>query len=179
MPTPDTQTKAPTPRSATKVTPDDPRLQGLLHIGVKTGDLKQTLHFYCELLGMTEVWRPPFDYPGAWLASSTPDSILIHVYAGKAALDSSGHVRTGTNAIDHVAIGATGFHAMRSRMMASGRAWRQHIPPNTEIWQLFMHDPNGIMIELNFDGPRESGSAPTREDGPWYTPGEDFFKPYV
>jgi catechol 2,3-dioxygenase-like lactoylglutathione lyase family enzyme len=179
MLTTDAKAKSPTSAPNHDLTAGDPSLQGLLHIGLKTADLQKTVEFYCNLLGMTEVWRPPFDYPGAWLASQAPDSILIHLYAGKAAVDSQGLVATGTGAIDHVAIGATGFQAMRERLRASGHAWRQHVPPNTHIWQLFIYDPNGVMIEMNFDGTKEQGPPPSRDDGPWYVAGENFSGPRV
>jgi catechol 2,3-dioxygenase-like lactoylglutathione lyase family enzyme len=152
-----------------------PTIQSLLHISVKTNDVPETVRFYCDLLGMIEVERPPFDFPGAWLSSPPPArSILIHLYGGDTAKDESGVVPTGSGAIDHVAITATGFHAMRKKLEASGRNWRQNIPPGTKIWQLFVRDPNGILVELTYDGSVEQGSAPSAENGPWYNAYEHF-----
>ena len=152
-----------------------PCLQGLLHISVKTADVPATVNFYRDLLGMIEVERPAFDFPGAWLATPPPArGILIHLYGGETALDANGTVPSGSGAIDHVAITAIGFQEMRSKIIASGKNWRQNIPPGTQIWQLFVRDPNGILIELTFDGVEENGPAPSREDGHWYDAYENF-----
>jgi catechol 2,3-dioxygenase-like lactoylglutathione lyase family enzyme len=149
-------------------------MQSLLHISVKTADVPATVRFYCDLLGMIEVDRPAFDFPGAWLATPPPaKGILIHLYGGETALDASGQVPIGTGAIDHVAITAVGFQEMRKKIVASGKNWRQNIPPGTQIWQLFVRDPNGILIELTFDGATEPGPGPSR-DNHWYNAYENF-----
>jgi catechol 2,3-dioxygenase-like lactoylglutathione lyase family enzyme len=152
-----------------------PTIQSLLHISVKTSDVQATVRFYCDLLGMLEVDRPAFDFPGAWLSSPPPtQSILIHLYGGETAQDETGVVPTGSGAIDHVAITATGFQTMRRKLEDSGRNWRQNIPPGTKIWQLFVRDPNGILVELTYDGGVEEGPAPTPENGAWYNAYEHF-----
>jgi len=34
--------------------------------------------------------------------------------------------------------------------------------PGGDLWQIFVNDPNGVMIELNYEAAKErSGSAPT------------------
>lgn len=152
-----------------------PCLQGLLHISVKTADVPATVSFYRDLLGMIEVDRPAFDFPGAWLATPPPArGILVHLYGGETALDENGAVPTGSGAIDHVAITAVGFQEMRNKIIASGKNWRQNVPPGTQIWQLFLRDPNGILIELTFDGAKENGPAPCRDNGHWYDAYENF-----
>jgi catechol 2,3-dioxygenase-like lactoylglutathione lyase family enzyme len=149
-------------------------IQNLLHISVKTADVPATVRFYCDLLGMIEVDRPAFDFPGAWLATPPPaKGILIHLYGGETALNADGVVPTGGGAIDHVAITAVGFQEMREKITGSGKNWRQNIPPGTQIWQLFVRDPNGILIELTFDGGKEDGPGPSR-DGNWYNAYENF-----
>jgi catechol 2,3-dioxygenase-like lactoylglutathione lyase family enzyme len=152
-----------------------PAIQTLLHISLKTSNVPETVRFYCDLLGMIEVDRPAFDFPGAWLSSPPPaKSIMIHLYGGDTAKDKTGVVPTGGGAIDHVAITATGFQKMRKTLEMSGRQWRQNIPPGTQIWQLFVRDPNGILIELTYDGAAEEGPAPTKDNGPWYNAYEHF-----
>jgi catechol 2,3-dioxygenase-like lactoylglutathione lyase family enzyme len=159
----------------TLVAAEKPSVNGLMHISLKSGDVPTTVSFYRDLLGMIEVDRPPFDFPGAWLACPPPaNGILVHLYGGDTALDKNGNVPVGSGAIDHVAIGAVGFHKMRDRLIASGKGWRQNIPPKTTIWQLFVNDPNGVLIELNYDGASEGGTEPTPENGPWYNAREHF-----
>jgi catechol 2,3-dioxygenase-like lactoylglutathione lyase family enzyme len=157
------------PVATTKLT-----LQNILHISVKTADVPGTVEFYRDLLGMMEVDRPAFDFPGAWLATPPPTGgILIHLYGGKTALNASGVVPTGGGAIDHVAIGGVGFEEMRQKLMKSGKQWRQNIPPGTQLWQLFIRDPNGILIELTFDGSTEAGPGP-KQGTNWYSAYDNF-----
>jgi hypothetical protein len=33
--------------------------------------------------------------------------------------------------------------------------------PGGDLWQIFVHDPNGVMIELNYEAAVEQGAAPT------------------
>jgi catechol 2,3-dioxygenase-like lactoylglutathione lyase family enzyme len=152
-----------------------PCAQSLLHIAVKTADVLATVRFYCDVLGMIEVDRPAFDFPGAWLSTPPPaKGILIHLYGGEPAVGVDGKVPVGSGAIDHVAISAVGFQEMRQRIVESGKNWRQNIPPGTQIWQLFVRDPNEILIELTFDGAKECGPGPSRNSH-WYNAYE-FFK---
>jgi hypothetical protein len=32
--------------------------------------------------------------------------------------------------------------------------------PGGDLWQIFVHDPNGVMIELNYEAAQEQGAAP-------------------
>jgi hypothetical protein len=32
--------------------------------------------------------------------------------------------------------------------------------PGGDLWQIFVHDPNGVMIELNYEAAAEQGAAP-------------------
>jgi hypothetical protein len=39
--------------------------------------------------------------------------------------------------------------------------------PGGDLWQIFVDDPNGVMIELNYEAAKEGGTAApveTRED---------------
>jgi hypothetical protein len=33
--------------------------------------------------------------------------------------------------------------------------------PGGELWQIFVNDPNGVMVELNYEAAKESAAAPT------------------
>jgi catechol 2,3-dioxygenase-like lactoylglutathione lyase family enzyme len=51
------------------------------HVSVITRDLEHAKTFYRDVLGLTEVERPPFPHPGAWLRSG-PLEIHITYYLG-------------------------------------------------------------------------------------------------
>ena len=151
---------------------------GLFHVAIKTSDLAATLAFYTRVLGLTEANRPAFGYPGAWLAVPLPGGpAIIHIYAGGPALGPGGVAPRGTAAIDHVSLSCSGFHAYRARFAAAGLDWREFLVPGTTLWQLFVHDPSGVQLELTFDGASEAGPPPDMSDGRGYVAGASFFDP--
>jgi catechol 2,3-dioxygenase-like lactoylglutathione lyase family enzyme len=153
-------------------------ITGLFHLAIKTNDLAATVLFYTKVLGLREVDRPNFGYPGAWLACSTPvGEAIIHIYAGGPALGTAGKAPIGTGAIDHISVTATGFHQFRQRFKAAGLSWREFIVPGTTLWQLFVYDPNGVQFELTFDATAEAEPKPDMSPGKVYVAGESFFNP--
>ena len=49
--------------------PSPIKFQSIDHITLIVSDLDQTRRFYCDCLGMQEVDRPDFDFPGIWLTA--------------------------------------------------------------------------------------------------------------
>ncbi len=58
----------------------------------------------------------------------------------------------GSGMIDHVAFAATDIDAVRARIEASGLAFRERKVPSMDLRQIFVTDPSGVVIELNFAG---------------------------
>lgn len=153
-------------------------ITGLFHVAIKTADLHKTRWFYCELLGLSEVARPDFGYPGAWIAVPTPvGEAIIHIYAGGPALGVDGIVATGTAAIDHISLTAVGYHDFIARFRQHDIDWREFLVPGTTYWQLFVYDPSGVQLELTFDGRAETGALPDMSPARRYVAGTSFFTP--
>jgi catechol 2,3-dioxygenase-like lactoylglutathione lyase family enzyme len=163
---------------------------GLFHVAIKTSNLDATHAFWCKVLGLKEIARPDFGYPGAWLACPQPGGqAIIHVYAGGPALGPEGIAPAGTAAIDHLSVACLGFHDYVARFKAAGLAWREFIVPGTTLWQLFVYDPSGVQIELTFEGSIEGGTRtaadgtttelplPDMSPGRGYLAGATFFDP--
>ena len=151
-------------------------INSLFHLAIKTADLQATLDFWCGVLGLREVARPDFGYPGAWLACPVPGGQpIIHVYAGGPALGPSGEAPSGTAAIDHVSLSCSGYHAYRERFVGAGLDWREFLVPGTTLWQLFVYDPSGVQVELTFEGAAEAGAPPDMSPGRRYVAGASFF----
>jgi catechol 2,3-dioxygenase-like lactoylglutathione lyase family enzyme len=150
----------------------------LFHVAIKTNDLEATRFFYKDVLGLGEVARPDFGYPGAWLACPLPGGqAIIHIYAGGPALGDEGRAPSGSGAIDHLSLACTGYHAFIARIRKHGLDWREFVVPGTTLWQLFVYDPSGVQLELTFDGSRESGRAPDLSAHRRYAAGANFFDP--
>jgi catechol 2,3-dioxygenase-like lactoylglutathione lyase family enzyme len=50
---------------------------GLFPVAVKTNDLAATVAFYTRIIGLQQVARPDFGYPGAWLGVKLPGGLLF------------------------------------------------------------------------------------------------------
>src|SRR5260221_8262416 len=128
-------------------------LHGLFHIAIKTSALESPRVFWRYVIGLREVARPDFGYPGAWLGCSQPGGqAIIHIYAGGPALGASGVAPRGTGAIDHVSLSCSGYRDFVTRFENAGLPFREFIVPGTTLWQLFVYDPSGVQLELTFEG---------------------------
>lgn len=126
------------------------------HYSIRTTDLVATERFYTDVLGLEVGPRPVFPFPGVWLYQN--DVAVVHV-VGIDPNDSSGLKdylgdkagdATGTGTIDHVAFIGREVEAMRAKFRAAGVAFRDRTVPAMNLEQVFLEDPNGITIELNF-----------------------------
>ena len=117
-------------------------IEALDHFTIATSDLEASRRFYVEALGLGDGARPPFDFPGAWLYCG-PAPVVHLVARGEAGPDSTG-------AVDHIAFRAHGLAAAVARLRARGIAYSLRTIPGTGLRQVFVHDPDGVKIELNF-----------------------------
>lgn len=117
-------------------------LSALDHYTIMTADLDASVAFYTEILGLADGPRPAFDAPGAWLYCD--DRPVVHLITGGTRKD------TGTGAIDHVAFRASGLDDYRARLDERGIAYRERDVPGQPLHQLFLADPDGVTIEINF-----------------------------
>lgn len=158
------------------MTPDGALTLGLFHLAIKTADLQATRAFWVGVIGLREMARPDFGYPGAWLGCPQPGGqAIIHIYAGGPALGPDAQVACGTAAIDHVSLACAGFHAYRARLRRAGLPWREFLVPGTSLWQLFVYDPSGVQVELTFEGQGEALPMPDMSPGRGYVAGQSFF----
>ena len=66
----------------------------------------------------------------------------------------------GTGALDHIAFRATGLRAMLEHLRRERVAFTQRRANGQALFQLFLYDPNGIKIELNYEASEAEGLAP-------------------
>jgi glyoxalase/bleomycin resistance protein/dioxygenase superfamily protein len=55
-----------------------------------------------------------------------------------------------TGRLDHIAFAATDVEGVRKRLMAKNVDFREQMVPRTGDTQIFLYDPDGIGVELNF-----------------------------
>jgi catechol 2,3-dioxygenase-like lactoylglutathione lyase family enzyme len=130
------------------------------HFNIRTRKLAETVRFYEDVLGLEKGPRPNFAFPGAWMYSEgKPVVHLVDISpTGEAQKPDSGVVH-------HVAFASSGFDGMRQRLNSKGMKFDSRQVPGGELWQIFVHDPNGVMIELNYEAAKEQGAAPAEAAG--------------
>jgi catechol 2,3-dioxygenase-like lactoylglutathione lyase family enzyme len=155
-------------------------ITGLFHTAIRTANLPATIAFYTQALGLKEVPRPPgLKFPGAWFALPVPGGqAVIHVYAGEAAQDPDGKIAPHNEAgvVDHLSLAAHGYLDFRSRFSALGLSYREQTN-QAGTWQMFVHDPNGLKVELTFEQSAETGLPVEITPLQKYRAAERFFEP--
>ena len=131
-------------------------LENLNHVLVLTRDLEATRGFYVDVLGLEVGYRPPFAFDGHWIYLG--ERAVIHVAELRDYLDKrDGSADSATGSIDHIAFEATGLTDMIATLEQHGIAARHRKVPHLDLHQVFVHDPNGIRIELNY--PADEGAG--------------------
>jgi catechol 2,3-dioxygenase-like lactoylglutathione lyase family enzyme len=122
------------------------------HYMVLSRDLEKTRHFYCDVLGLRTGFRPPFDFEGLWIYVG--DIAVVHV-AGQASYEKTGRLkdaaagRHGSGSVDHIAFAADNYDELVASFRRHGVEYRATQVPASDLRQLFVHDPDGIQIEIN------------------------------
>jgi catechol 2,3-dioxygenase-like lactoylglutathione lyase family enzyme len=125
------------------------------HYLVLSDDIEETKDFYCGALGMREGFRPDLEFPGYWLYLGDTPCIHVAEWQSYAAWTKEVGIpisarSSGTGPFDHIAFNASGFAEMRARLTARGLALSENLLDEIGLRQLFLYDPNGVAIELNF-----------------------------
>lgn len=110
---------------------------GIHHVSLNVRDTTEALGFYRDLLGLTEIERPPFPFAGAWLDAG--GGRQVHLIEADVAVDLGQHVAFEVVSLDDAvaALRAAG-HEVGDPKPVGG----------TDTLQVFTHDPSGNRIEL-------------------------------
>jgi len=127
----------------------------LNHFLLRANDLEKTKDFYCDVLGFEVMPRPDFPFPGYWLGVG--GKIQVHLAPHGVANSELYYLGTPQHAardhagvIDHIAFAAEDPAAVGRRLQQHGVPFRPRYFPQFKLYQLFITDPNGLMVELNF-----------------------------
>ena len=112
------------------------------HYSIRTTDLDKTVAFFVEALGFEDGYRPGFSFPGKWLyCGDKPVVHLIGIEDGQ---------EIGSGAVDHLAFAASNITEVRKRLDQNDLTYFERTVPDLNRRQIFVDDPNGITVELNF-----------------------------
>src|SRR6185503_1723066 len=146
-------------------------LSHIEHFLVAADDIDATRDWYARVLGLRSGPHPDFGFPVHWMYAGSQD--LIHIgpsakqagaiqkqYLGRTSGRSAQAEDAGTGAIDHIAFRATGLRDMLQHLWKEKVAFSQRRANGQALFQLFLYDPNGIKVELNYAAQEADGIEP-------------------
>jgi len=103
--------------------------------------------FYCDVIGLALGPRPPFRSAAFWLyADGVP---VLHLTAA-AASESLPAVAERHSAADHIAFRCSDLEGTLERLRQHGVVHSIDSVPLVNQVQIFLRDPSGVGVELNF-----------------------------
>jgi catechol 2,3-dioxygenase-like lactoylglutathione lyase family enzyme len=127
-------------------------VESLDHVNIATADLDRSEAFYRELLDLeSRAAPPPMTHANArWMCDRAGRAIL-HLNS----LDYHRHFDRDmspgpTGALHHVALRCTGHGETLARIERMGLDYRLNEVAAIGLRQIFVHDPDGVLLELNF-----------------------------
>ena len=105
----------------------------------------QLRDFYCNVVGLQEGFRPPFERFGFWLYIGNKD--VVHLITPK-----EDDVRSPQkSSYDHVAFKADDYQGVLKKLKSLNVPFEEKPIPGMTAHQIFLRDPADNRVELNFD----------------------------
>jgi catechol 2,3-dioxygenase-like lactoylglutathione lyase family enzyme len=141
-------------------------LQHLQHFLIQTADLEKTKDWYVDVLGMRVGPHPDFKFPVYWLYLGDVD--VLHLTEGgknvsenrMKYLGQQSTATEGSGVVDHVAFRATGLLELIELLQRKSVDFKERRVNDQGLYQLFLIDPNGVKVELNFEAAEAGGREP-------------------
>jgi catechol 2,3-dioxygenase-like lactoylglutathione lyase family enzyme len=129
-------------------------IRTLHHISLPVADLERSRRFYRDILGLEEIERPPFPFPGAWFRLGDRE---LHLIGGEGVAPSPAQGADPRQL--HFAIRVTSFRGALERLRnqgyredaGEGDSRRVLALPRSVVGypQLYILDPDRHLIEIN------------------------------
>jgi glyoxylase I family protein len=117
------------------------------HVSLSVTDLEQAKRFYGEILGLKEINRPNFDFPGAWYKIGDQQLHLI-LYQDSETLRKNRQVETKDG---HFAIRVQDYYQTLAYLKDKGVLVTENPNSKSGFAQLFCTDPDNNLIEFNVE----------------------------
>jgi catechol 2,3-dioxygenase-like lactoylglutathione lyase family enzyme len=117
-------------------------IEAIHHVNIRAPatDIAKLKQFYCEIVGLREGWRPPFESRGYWLYAGIHPVVHLVESEGEAA---------SQGCVDHVAFRCTDLDPVLTRLRSRGIEYQLSRVPSLGDQQVLFHDPLGMGVELN------------------------------
>tara|TARA_B100000902_G_C26595274_1_gene567801 strand:+ start:93 stop:500 length:408 start_codon:yes stop_codon:yes gene_type:complete len=126
------------------------------HFTVIAKNLSETKEFYCQFLDLKVGYRPDLGFPGVWLYAN--EKPVLHIVAGRELPEEPSGV------LDHMAFTGKDINKILLKFKANNIDYSLKKQSETNIWQLFFHDPNGAKVELDFPASEKPDLVPANID---------------
>ena len=131
-------------------------IEAIDHINIRTPDVIGTTAFFAQVLDMTVQDTPGFPdrSQAAWICDESGRAV---VHVGNADIrypweDNPETSPKGSGRVHHVALRCQGHDAMIGKLQSLALAYETNQIPEIGLRQIFVPEPNGILLELNFFG---------------------------
>jgi catechol 2,3-dioxygenase-like lactoylglutathione lyase family enzyme len=130
------------------------RVDALDHVNIITADLEGSARFYAEVFGLEpRDAPPPLTRENARWMYDAAGRAIVHLNSLECPRAYDREVRPGpTGALHHVALRCSGYEELRARLVKRGLEHRLNEVPAVGLKQIFVLDPNQVLLELNFFG---------------------------
>jgi catechol 2,3-dioxygenase-like lactoylglutathione lyase family enzyme len=105
----------------------------------------QLRDFYCDVIGLTEGFRPAFERFGFWLYIGDKD--VLHIITPKKDDNRSAK----KSSFDHIAFKTSNYEGVLKKLKLLNISFEEKLIPGMKAHQIFLRDPAGNRVELNFD----------------------------
>lgn len=126
------------------------------HVNVRCTDIGRSISFYEAILGMRAQAAPGQADMNeiAWIIAQDGRSV-VHLNREIEGADFLNEDRdwshvTGSGRVHHVAFECSDYESMRHTLASTGLSLQFNDVPQINLRQIFVHDPDGVLIELNF-----------------------------
>jgi catechol 2,3-dioxygenase-like lactoylglutathione lyase family enzyme len=129
-------------------------VDALDHVNIITADLEGTACFYAELLDLEpRDGPPPLTHENARWMYDASGRAIVHINTLECPRAYDRAVDPGpTGALHHVALRCSGYEEVRTRLTRRGIEHRLNEVAAVGLRQIFVLDPNQVLLELNFFG---------------------------
>jgi len=124
------------------------------HFNIVTRDLDRAEAFYHELLELESRPAPPplTRATARWMYDKGERAVLHLNGLGAPRVFDRDMAPAPTGALHHIALRCSGYDATLARVAAMALDHRINTVAAAGLRQLFVHDPDGVLLELNFFG---------------------------